>query len=192
MRLTTNGLKKADRFIRALERAGATNIPTIEEIESGLREGCVESCNDFGNAGIPCLILKRGEDFVSNDEMDANEYQSLAMRTNDGKMTERIMRPVTEIPGVDLGGIYEGCLGLAGEAGEFIDLVKKWRCHQKPIDELHAKKELGDVLWYVALLCDSFGWKMSEVMNLNIEKLKKRYPDGFTPERANNRKEGDV
>ena len=124
--------------------------------------------------------------------LTANAYQKKAMRTNDGKMTERIMRPCPEIPDVDLGGVFEGCLGLAGEAGEFIDLVKKWRCHEKPIDLTHAKKELGDVLWYVALLCESFGWTMEEVMNLNIEKLKKRYPNGFTPEQANNRKEGDV
>lgn len=124
--------------------------------------------------------------------MTANEYQKLAMRTNDGKMSERIMRPCPEIENVDLGAVFEGCLGLAGEAGEFIDLVKKWRCHEKPFDEIHAKKELGDTLWYVALLCEAFGWTMEEVMSLNIEKLKARYPDGFTPEAANNRLSGDI
>ncbi len=121
----------------------------------------------------------------------ANEYQALAMRTNDGKMTERLSRPDLK-EGWDLGGIMEGCLGISGESGELVDLIKKWVFHEKPLDEIHVKKELGDVLWYAALLCESFGWKMSEIMELNIEKLKARYPDGFNPTQANNRKEGDI
>lgn len=133
----------------------------------------------------------------SNEEtgvtaMTANEYQKLAMRTNDGKMTERLRRPDMAGKSYDLGGIIEGCLGLSGESGEFTDLVKKWIFHEKPLDEEHIKKELGDVLWYVALLCESFGWKMEDVMSLNIEKLKKRYPNGFDPIKANNRMAGDV
>jgi len=129
----------------------------------------------------------------------ANGYQKLAMRTNDGKMTQRLMSASQRLmdadltsTSVDLGGIMEGCLGLSGESGELIDLIKKWMFHEKPLDETHVKKELGDVLWYAALICESFGWKMSDVMDLNIEKLKKRYPNGFNPEQANNRAEGDI
>ena len=129
---------------------------------------------------------------AAGTKLAANEYQHLAMRTNDGKMTERLMDPIGMKDGWDIGGIMEGCLGLSGESGEMIDLIKKWVFHRKPLDEVHAKKELGDVLWYAALICESFGWSMEEVMNLNIEKLKARYPEGFTPERANNRKEGDI
>lgn len=120
-----------------------------------------------------------------------NGYQRLAMRTNDGKMTERLSKPAME-PGWDLGGIMEGCLGLSGESGELVDLIKKWIFHEKPLDEEHAKKELGDVLWYAALICESFGWKMEDIMAMNIEKLRKRYPDGFNPVQANNRAENDV
>lgn len=125
-------------------------------------------------------------------EMTVNAYQKAAMRTNDGKMSERLKKPDMNGKNYDFGGIIEGCLGLSGESGELVDLIKKWVFHEKPLDEDHAKKELGDVLWYAALICESFGWKMEDVMELNIEKLRKRYPDGFTPKDANNRKAGDI
>ena len=124
--------------------------------------------------------------------MTANEYQKLAMRTNDGKMTERLIRSEVINEKYDAGGILEGCLGMAGESGELVDLIKKWIFHEKPLDETHVKKELGDVLWYAALLCESFGWKMEGIMSLNIEKLRARYPEGFDIKKANNRKEGDI
>lgn len=124
--------------------------------------------------------------------MTGNEYQRLAMRTNDGQMTARLKKLADDHPNIDVGGVFDGCLGLAGEAGELIDLVKKWTFHEKPLDIEHAKKELGDVFWYFALICESFGWSMEDIMALNIEKLQKRYPDGFSVERANNRKAGDI
>lgn len=69
---------------------------------------------------------------------------------------------------------------------------KKWIFHEKDFDEVHAKKELGDVMWYVALICDSFGWNLDEILGMNIDKLKARYPKGFDTVLANNRKEGDI
>lgn len=120
-------------------------------------------------------------------------YQNLAMRTNDGKSTERLNEFDSEPSEVlDFGGVINGCLGLSGEAGEFCDEVKKWIFHGKDKDEQHLKKELGDVLWYVAMICHSFRWSMDEIMQMNIEKLRARYPDGFDVERSNNRAEGDV
>ena len=71
-------------------------------------------------------------------------------------------------------------------------MIKKWIFHGSTMDEQHLKKEIGDVMWYIAMICESMGWSMDEVMELNIEKLKKRYPDGFDTERANNREENDV
>ena len=71
-------------------------------------------------------------------------------------------------------------------------MIKKWIFHEKELDEDHAKKELGDVMWYVAMICESFGWSLDEIMQMNIDKLKKRYPEGFDTERANNRKSDDV
>lgn len=113
------------------------------------------------------------------------------MRTNDGKATSRLM--TAEFPqGSDIGGILNGCLGLSGEVGEFNDMVKKSIFHEKELDIDHAKKELGDVLWYVAMICFSFGWNLDEVMRMNIDKLKARYPEGFSVENSLHRKEGDV
>ena len=138
--------------------------------------------------------------------MQGKEYQDLAMRTNDRKGTDRVINALTksiinscEIVNSDskeitkdLGGIFNACLGLSGEVGELNDMIKKWIFHEKPFDEEHAKKELGDVMWYVAMMCESFGWDLDEIMQMNVDKLKARYPKGFSTELANNRKEGDV
>lgn len=127
--------------------------------------------------------------------MNANEYQQLAMRTNDGNATYRLSNVVDnslDDPCIDVGGILNGCLGLSGEAGEFNDMVKKWIFHEKPLDVDHAQKEVGDILWYIAMISHSFGWDMSKIMQMNIDKLKARYPDGFDVELSAHRKEGDV
>lgn len=117
--------------------------------------------------------------------MNASEYQELAMRTNDGKATWRLSNLTAK--GEYTGEVLNACLGLSGEVGEFNDMIKKWIFHEKDLDVNELEKELGDVIWYVAMCCDVFGWDMSEVMEKNIEKLKKRYPDGFDVVRANNR-----
>ena len=126
--------------------------------------------------------------------MTGNEYQEQAMRTNDGRSTERLVRNMVRVPNISINvpTLLNGCLGLAGESGEFLDIVKKWLFHEKPIDEEHMKKELGDVFWYTALICDAMGWSMDEIMQMNIDKLKARYPEGFDTEKSNHRKEGDV
>lgn len=125
--------------------------------------------------------------------MNATDYQNLAMRTNDGKSRTRLSYKLhVDTPNVDLGGILNGCLGLSGETGEFNDMVKKWIFHEKDLDVDHAKKEMGDVLWYVAMLCHSFGWDMDEIMQMNVDKLKARYPEGFDTQLSAHRKAGDV
>lgn len=126
--------------------------------------------------------------------MNGNEYQKLAMRTNDGKATLRVVIAIADRGNKDLGGILNACLGLSGEVGELNDLIKKSIFHEKEFDEGHAKKELSDCLWYVAMMCESFGWSMDDIMQINIDKLKARYPEseGFTVERANNRAKGDI
>ena len=128
--------------------------------------------------------------------MTGNEYQKLAMRTNDQKSTKRLDSEIKvnrfRIEPYDVGGILNACLGLSGEVGEFNDVIKKWIFHNKDFDYTHAKKELGDVMWYVALMCESFGWSLDEILQMNIDKLKKRYPEGFDIEKANHREENDV
>lgn len=89
-------------------------------------------------------------------------------------------------------GIFNACLGLSGEVGEFNDIIKKWIFHEVHLNIDHAKKEAGDICWYLAMLCESFGWSLDEIMQMNVDKLKARYPEGFDIERANHRAEGDV
>lgn len=126
--------------------------------------------------------------------MTGNEYQAQAMRTNDGHAQDRLADRM--LAGImhkkDVAGLVNGLMGLTGEAGELTDLFKKWVFHNAPLDEKHAKKEVGDVLWYVAMICHSMGWSMDDIMQMNIDKLKARYPEGFDTEKSNHRKEGDI
>jgi NTP pyrophosphatase (non-canonical NTP hydrolase) len=78
-------------------------------------------------------------------------------------------------------------LGLAGEAGEVVDYLKKVVGHGHKLDRDKLVKELGDVLWYVAEICSAINADMSDVAQQNIDKLKDRYPDGFSSERSINR-----
>ena len=78
-------------------------------------------------------------------------------------------------------------LGLAGEAGEVVDYLKKVVGHGHKLDRDKLVKELGDVLWYVAEICSAINADMSDVAQQNIDKLKARYPDGFSSERSINR-----
>lgn len=79
-------------------------------------------------------------------------------------------------------------LGLQTESGELADVVKKHIFKQRPIDEVNLAEETGDILWYIAVLCDEFGWTFEELMDLNIKKLKSRYP---TAESVNTEGERD-
>jgi NTP pyrophosphatase (non-canonical NTP hydrolase) len=81
-------------------------------------------------------------------------------------------------------------MGLAGEAGEAVDMVKKHLFHGHPLDKAKLVKELGDVLWYLAVMSEQAGVKLSEVAAANVVKLRARYPDGFDAARSLHRKEG--
>lgn len=103
--------------------------------------------------------------------MEANEYQKLAART-------LIERPGFPIQDKEIMAVWDA-LGLAGEAGEVADDIKKSVFHQHGIDLEKISKEIGDTLWYVAALCTTLGLDMSEIMKANIEKLRVRYPNGY-------------
>lgn len=102
--------------------------------------------------------------------MTLDDYQIEAMRTcpNDPKMV---------MP----------ALGLCGEAGEYADIVKKHLYHGHALDRDKAIKELGDVLWYVAVAARSLGSSLEYVAEVNVAKLRARYPGGFSPLRSINR-----
>lgn len=74
-------------------------------------------------------------------------------------------------------------LGLCGESGEIADILKKFLHHRngKPLDVDKVKDELGDVLWYMVVLCDTLGFTMEDAMQANADKLNRRHPTGFNP-----------
>lgn len=110
--------------------------------------------------------------------MTANEYQRLASRTIDWKMDNESMT-------------YHALHGMVGEIGEVHSIFQKvYQGHD--MDDEHLKKECGDLLWFVAEFCTARDWSLESVMMGNIEKLKNRYPDGFSAERSLYRQEGDV
>lgn len=115
------------------------------------------------------------------------DYQKEAMRTDDGMMGMRIRNRLGDDAVKDAGGLIYAALSLGGESGEVVEIIKKWAGQDAPLDKAHLTEELGDVLWSVAKICDSIGVYISDVMEQNIDKLWKRYPDGFDVERANNR-----
>ena len=125
--------------------------------------------------------------------MNSNKYQNLAMRTNDHRSSQRLMEfSFKPNQRYDMAQLFNATLGLSGEVGEFNDLLKKMIFHEKEFDEKHLQSELGDILWYIALICDTFGWDLDYIMRLNIYKLEQRYPEGFDTVKSNNRKEDDI
>lgn len=122
--------------------------------------------------------------------MNIANYQQLAMRTNDGKCTERLMKCQRRCnPNTDIGGIVNACMGLPGEVGELTDMIKKWMFHGHDLSIDDVKKEVGDCLWYIAMMCESFGFSMEEIAQKNINKLIERYPEGFSEHASQHRKE---
>ena len=92
--------------------------------------------------------------------------------------------------------LLTAALGLAAESGEFTEVVKKMIFQGKPVNDeniFHLKRELGDVMWYVAQACMALDTTFDEIIEMNVEKLEKRYPGGsFDVYHSENRKDGDV
>ena len=98
--------------------------------------------------------------------MKPSEYQHLASRTARRDLNSNIRLAVAS-------------LGLTGESGEVAEIVKKYLGHNHPLNHVKLKEELGDVMWYIAEVCNVMDWDMGDVMNDNVEKLRARYPKGF-------------
>ncbi len=108
--------------------------------------------------------------------MTINEYQVLALTTLNPALSEKDV-------------LINGVMGLYGEAGEAIDLVKKHLAQGHELDRENLAKELGDVAWYLAETARAIGYDLETILQMNIDKLKARYPEGFSSERSIGRKE---
>ena len=108
--------------------------------------------------------------------MTIKEYQSLAMTTLNPDLSKKDV-------------LINGVMGLCGESGEAIDIVKKWLAQGHELDKEKLAKELGDICWYLAETATALDLSLEDIMAANIEKLKKRYPEGFNAERSIHRTE---
>ena len=112
--------------------------------------------------------------------MTINEYQAAALRT---AQTDKLT--ASDI-------LLNSALGLCGESGEVADLVKKHRFQGHDLDLDHVAKELGDIAWYLAVGAYAIGYDLEKILQMNVDKLKARYPNGFSADRSLHRDKNDV
>lgn len=98
--------------------------------------------------------------------MTINEFQEKALRT------------------AGTPNLENGVLGLCGESGEVADIVKKHLFQGHELDTKHIAEELGDVAWYLSVSASAIGYKLEDILQMNVDKLLKRYPDGFDSEKS--------
>ena len=111
--------------------------------------------------------------------MEINEYQNLAMTTLNPEISKKDV-------------LINSVMGLCGESGEAIDVVKKWLAQGHELDKERLAKELGDIAWYLAEAATALDIPLEDILKANIEKLKKRYPEGFETKRSLTRLQGDL
>lgn len=110
--------------------------------------------------------------------MRGNEYQALAART--------INKDLHSVQ-IEIHALH----GMVGELGELHSIYQKAYQGHMELEE-HFQKELGDLLWFIAEYCTAWGWNLEDIMQMNINKLRERYPEGFEKEKSLHRAEGDI
>lgn len=103
--------------------------------------------------------------------MNINEYQQSAMRTLNPELNKKDV-------------LINSVMGLCGESGEAIDIVKKWLAQGHELNKEHLKEELGDIAWYLAEAATALGFSLEDILQANINKLEKRFPSGFCIENS--------
>ena len=111
--------------------------------------------------------------------MDVNEYQKSAMKT---------LNPMLDKKDV----LINSVMGLCGESGEAIDVVKKWLMQGHDLDKEHLIKELGDIAWYLAEAATALDVPLETVFQGNLDKLRRRFPNGFDTQASVHRKKDDI
>jgi NTP pyrophosphatase (non-canonical NTP hydrolase) len=133
--------------------------------------------------------------------IDLNKYTKFvdAVTSKESNNYDHLQNRISELrndSNVNVSLLMTACLGLAAEAGEFIEVPKKIFFQGKPLNEeniFHMKRELGDVMWYWINACRALNLDPNEVIDENIRKLESRYPGGsFDAHYSENRQEGDI
>ena len=133
--------------------------------------------------------------------VDLNKYKEFVEKVTSTQSNETSsltdqLHKLEKESNVNMALLLTGSIGIASEGGEFAEIVKKCIFQGKPLDDetiFHAKRELGDIMWYWVNSCRALGLDPNDVMAENVEKLKSRYPGGnFDVWHSENRKEGDL
>ncbi|MDO5400178.1 MAG: nucleoside triphosphate pyrophosphohydrolase family protein [Eubacteriales bacterium] len=111
--------------------------------------------------------------------MTVNDYQRQAMATLNPALSKKDV-------------LINSVMGLCGESGEAIDIVKKWLAQGHELDRAHLAKELGDIAWYLAEAATALDIPLDDIFQGNLDKLKARYPEGFSEERSQVRLKDDL
>ena len=133
-------------------------------------------------------------------QVDTQKYTEFvdAVTSNESKSSESFSVRLRELysEGLSVERLLTAAVGMSAESGEFTEIVKKMIFQGKPVNEenlFHLKRELGDIMWYVAQACMALDTDFNEIIEMNVEKLKARYPGGECDVHySENRKEGDV
>lgn len=148
-------------------------LSKLENENDSLKESCRVLCNRcFAlTRGVTCLFC--GLDYPCPHMPGLEEQVAMAH-----KLRKEIEK--------------NGLMGLNGEAGEAIDILKKHLFQGHELDTAHMAKELGDVAWYLAVSANAIGYDLETIMQMNVDKLKARYPDGFDAEHSLHRNQDDI
>ena len=133
-------------------------------------------------------------------QVDTQKYTEFvdAVTSNESKGSDAFTVRLRELysEGLPVERLLTAAVGMSAESGEFTEVVKKMIFQGKPVNEenlFHLKRELGDVMWYVAQACMALDTSFDEIVEMNVEKLKSRYPGGeFDVYKSENRAEGDL
>ena len=177
----TEAMKEVFRF--AFEELGVRKITSDHMAPNGASGAVMRKAGMTKTGVIPGKYEKHGQRhdaivyelvFAAADPLTANDYQKKAMTTLNPALSKQDV-------------LLNGVMGLCGEAGECIDLVKKHLHQGHPLDSEKLAKELGDVAWYLAETAWALDIPLESILRGNLEKLKKRYPQGFDSEKSMNR-----
>jgi len=133
------------------------------------------------------INFEKYKEFVKEVTSDASNHRE--------EMIQRLV-DIEKTYGLNPSLLMTAAIGLSSESGEFIEIVKKAVFQGKPLDndvQFHLKRELGDIMWYVANACRALDLTLDDIISENVDKLKSRYPGGeFDVHYSEKRKEGDL
>ncbi len=163
-----NYVKNINELLEKQRQKGIAKYGAVLEDNTTLTS--YQRIEHFEEELMDALMYAQHLKAVMCSSLTANDFQRAAMRTASGLDKYSL--------------ILNGVMGLNGEAGECIEIVKKHLYQGHELDRECLIEELGDVAWYLAVCCEGIGVSLEEVMEKNIDKLKARYPEGFDKARS--------